>query len=100
MAIRNSTVNPGGEVLVIHPGALAISRIIPLTGCNPNGAALGPNENLLVGCGHGATGSQINTQIINATTGALIKTINQTGAPDEVWYNPGDNRYYLGATGW
>jgi hypothetical protein len=99
-AIPATTANPGGEVDVVDPVSLAITQVFPLTNCNPNGAALGPSEQLLLGCGHGATGSQINTQIINATNGSLIKLFPQTGAPDQVWYNSGDNRYYLANTGW
>ncbi len=99
-AIPSSTANPGGEVDVVDPVSKSITKTFSLTACNPNGATLGPNEQLLLGCGHGGTGSQINTQIINATNGSLIKNFTQTGGADEVWYNPGDNRYYLGSTGW
>ena len=27
----------------------------------------------------------------------LLATINQVGGVDEIWYNPGDNKYYLAA---
>jgi hypothetical protein len=35
--------------------------------------------------------------VINAKTGAIVATIPQVGGSDEVWFNPGDNRYYLAA---
>ena len=34
---------------------------------------------------------------MNATNGKIVATIPQIGGGDEVWYNPGDNRYYIGA---
>jgi len=54
---------------------------------------------LIVGCSaDGAAGTKLNTLIVKATTGATILTITQVGGNDEVWYNPGDNNYYLAAS--
>src|SRR5262249_28211713 len=39
-----------------------------------------------------------NSLIVKATTGKIIATITQVGGNDEVWYNWGDNNYYLGAS--
>ena len=69
------------------------SGVIPLTGCGPNGATVGVNDNLLLGCSSG--GFQ---QIINATTHNYAQVAGITGS-DEVWFNPGDNRYYTGSSG-
>lgn len=30
-------------------------------------------------------------------TGQIVKTITEVSGSDEVWYNPGDNHYYLAA---
>src|SRR5579864_1144022 len=67
--------------------------VIPLTGCGPNGATVGVNDNLLLGC----TGGGVQ-QIINATTHNYAQVAGITGS-DEVWFNPGDNRYYTGSSG-
>lgn len=69
------------------------SGVIPLTVCTPNGAAVGVNDNILLGCSGGGI-----QQIINATTHNYAQVANITGA-DEVWFNPGDNRYYTGSSG-
>jgi len=34
---------------------------------------------------------------MNGTSGKIVATITQVGGVDEIWYNPGDNRYYLAA---
>ena len=34
---------------------------------------------------------------MNATNGKIVATIPQVDSGDQVWYNPGDNRYYIGA---
>ena len=38
--------------------------------------------------------------VISALDGSLVRQFNQVGGSDEVWYNPGDNTYYLGASSW
>ena len=38
--------------------------------------------------------------IMKATTGKVLKTFTQLGGSDEVWYNPGDNKYYLALSSW
>lgn len=52
------------------------------------GEALGALQHLLVS----ACGKPI---ILNARTGAVISVIKQVGGGDEVWYNPGDRRFYV-----
>jgi hypothetical protein len=87
--------------------------VISLKNCGPNGATLGPNQNLLLGCTPGNVPTNQTTQVINAITRNFADTANITGS-DEVWFNPsssalalaglaglsfvGDNRYYLGAS--
>jgi len=71
--------------------------VISLTHCGPNGSTVGPNENILLGCTPQNNPSDNTTLVINALTRTQIQVANITGS-DEVWYNAGDNRYYLGAS--
>lgn len=71
--------------------------VLPLHSCGPNGASVGPRDNLMLGCTPGNNPSDTVTQVINATTKNFVNVGNITGS-DEVWYNKGDNRYYLGAS--
>jgi hypothetical protein len=93
MALPSTIANPGGEIDVIDPKTFALTKAIPETACNANGAALGPNETLFLGCS--ATGKILT---INAATGATINTISGLGGCDEVWYNPTANRFYGGCS--
>jgi hypothetical protein len=54
------------------------------------GIALGQNETVLVSaCGYPI--------LINAATGNILNVVGQVGGGDEVWYNPGDDRFYVTA---
>jgi hypothetical protein len=81
--------NPDGPVVVN-------SFLMP--SCMPTSIVHGPGDNFLVGCGdHDGEAFPPNEYVINGTTGKIIATITQVGGVDEVWYNSGDNRYYLAA---
>lgn len=81
---------PGGEIAVIDPLSMQVVATYPVSNCTPSGLALGPNQNLLLGCsGH--------PLILDVTSGRVIATIAQVNGCDEVWYNAGDRRYYLAA---
>jgi hypothetical protein len=54
------------------------------------GIALGPFQHLLVA----ACGFPI---IVSALTGHVFNVVTQVGGGDEVWHNPGDNRFYVTA---
>ncbi len=93
--------NPAdGEVTEIDPVTFLVTNHFPLTGlgCQVASLALGPSQNLLVGCAN-REGEAFppSTFVMNASTGAIIKSIFEVGRVDQVWYNPGDNRFYLGA---
>jgi len=101
VAVPATTAHPNGELAKFNPVTLAREPGVGLdgTGCFPHGLALGPRQNLLVGCSaDGPTGTKLNSLIVKATTGKIIATITQVGGNDEVWYNWGDNNYYLGAS--
>lgn len=91
--------NPGGEIDVIDGQAMKIVRVIPLQGCGPKGLALGPNNHLMVGCGPSGTkaSGHVSSVIVDAASGQVLSTVTEVGGSDMVWYNPGDNRYYLAA---
>jgi hypothetical protein len=71
--------------------------VIPLPACGPNGATLGVNDNLLLGCTPGNFPPQTTTLVINAKTHNSAAVNGITGS-DEVFFSKGDNRYYLGAS--
>jgi hypothetical protein len=71
--------------------------VIPLTACGPNGATVGPHDNLLLGCTPGNFPPGTTTLVINAKTHNTA-TVNGITGSDEVWFNSGDDRYYLGAS--
>ena len=94
----------GGRMLATVPGNNGMSEVavldlrnpktpvIEMTYSTPNcgsGLAVGPSQHLLVGCGGGRP-----LLIINGLNGMPITTVEQTHGADEVWYNPGDNRFY------
>ena len=97
----------GGGLLVTDPTApkavegafnpATNTGVILLNGCNPNGATVGPDDNLLLGCTPQNAPSDTITLVINARTKEQTPVIHITGS-DEVWFNKGDRRYYVGAS--
>ena len=78
--------NPNGPVVV---------AVIPSLNCMPAGIVQGPGHDFLIGCGgHDGTQFPPLLQIFDGTTNQIVATTDQSGGTDEVWYNPGDNRYY------
>ena len=94
---------------MINPKTKSVEKIYDTIGtgvaagvpCFPHGLTLGPRQNLLLGCsGDGATGTQMISIIMKATTGAVLKTFNQAGGSDEVYYDKGNNTYFLAMSSW
>ena len=89
--------NGHGQVVVINPGTLTEQTPfdIPLANCAaPQGMAVGPNHDILVGCnGNGSTTQ--SSVIIDEATGAILARIANESGPDEVWFNPGNIHYFL-----
>ena len=113
VAIPQTTGHPNGEIAVIDPKSMKVTTVFGLTDvnnspipCFPHGLAQGPNQQLLVGCSADTNdttfpnGHALVSIIISALDGHLIRQFNQVGGSDEVWYNPGDNTYYLAASNW
>jgi hypothetical protein len=87
-----------GEVLAISPTTMKIvaTYIIPTADCaGPQGMALGPEPQLLLGCNAAGPGGVRNSLIINKHTGALIAIGWGIGGADEVWFNPNGSHYYI-----
>lgn len=95
-----------GGLLVVDPTTLSTptavlgafdpatnTGVVPLHACGPNGATVGPHDNLLLGCSPANNPSNATTLVINATTKNFANIGNIVGS-DEVWFNKGDRRYY------
>ena len=95
--VPNPASNPNdGVVLKIDPVSRKIEDTFSLagSGCGGNaGMALGPFPQILLGCSNAGP----NSLIINANSGSIIGTLPDESGSDEVWFNPGDNHYFLGS---
>jgi hypothetical protein len=89
--VRGPTTTYGPFDSTVNAGVLALRE------CGPNGAVIGPNENLLLGCTPANQASDSGTLVINALTRNSSNILGITGS-DEVWFNPGDNHYYSGSS--
>jgi len=72
-----TTANPAGELDTIlattaAAGAPVVAQRFPEGNCGPAGIALGPSENLIIGCDAPAGDPQI-TLIMSATSGAIVQ---------------------------
>jgi hypothetical protein len=85
-----TTTGPVGEIDEIDPRAMqVVGHITAPAGCTPSGLTLGPHHTALTACSAGG-------QILNLTTHSLLGSpIAGSGGADQVWFNPGDNHYYL-----
>jgi len=70
--------------------------VVKLHQCGPNGATVGPHQNLLLGCTQANNPSNTSTLVINAVTKNQTHIEGIVGS-DEVWFNRGDRRYYTGS---
>jgi hypothetical protein len=99
-------LNPNdGEVTEIDPVTMLVTNHFRLTaatgapGCQVASLAIGASNNLLVGCanreGEAFAASTFIMDVSAAGRGKIIKAIYNTGRADQVYYNPGDKRFYL-----
>jgi hypothetical protein len=89
--------NGHGVVAVISPRTMKVDKIIdiPLAHCaTPQGMAVGPEPQILVGC-NGAGSTTHSSVIINERSGHILATVANESGPDEVWFNPGNGHYFL-----
>jgi hypothetical protein len=87
-----------GAVLVIDAKLMQIVQTytLPIANCaGPQGMALGPDHQILLGCNApGPTGTN-PTAIIDERNGAILATLPNESGSDEVWFNPGDDHHFL-----
>lgn len=88
-----------GAVYVIDPKTMAVVNKydIPVSACaGPQGMALGPWPNILLGCNAPSIPSGVqNSVVINATNGSVTSVLNGFGGADEVW--AGSQQYFIAA---
>ncbi len=92
-----------GAVLEINPASMKVQKVFPidfnfsagapsLGYCmGPQGLAIGPHREILLGCSNAGAGSVV----INELDGSLVVNLKNLNGNDEVWYNPGDDHYFL-----
>jgi hypothetical protein len=96
LVLDPTTLSKPGAVLGAFDPATN-TGVVALHRCGPNGATVGPHDNLLLGCTPQNNPSDKETLVINATTKNMALIENITGS-DEVWFNKGDFRYYTGSS--
>lgn len=97
LSVPETKANPGGRIDRIDPKSMKIVASYPVSNCHPGGLTVGPRQELLIGCSDIYAGAHAVSIVIDSKDGHVVSTITQVGASDEVWYNPGDNHYYLAA---
>lgn len=105
-----SDVSVGG-VARINPMSAAVETVFPVKFCGPAGLALGPHQDLFIGCNMvfdtagnvwdptKAIPADPRDVIIDAKTGKKDADVFGVGAGDEVWFNHGDGNYYATGSG-
>jgi hypothetical protein len=105
-----ATVSNGG-VIRINPFSATVETTFPVQFCGPAGLALGPRQDLFIGCNmvfdtagnvwdpNGTVPADARDVIIDAKTGNVDATVFGVGAGDEVWFNSGDGNYYATGSG-
>ena len=80
-----------GFIDVFDPVSEQLVDTFPVPGCTngPTGLALGPNQRFLGACDNGAAAVEVRH-------GQLHTLVAGVGGADEIWFNPGDNNFYLG----
>ena len=97
LVVNPATLSPGTTTMLGAFDPATNTGVVPLHRCGPNGATVGPHDNLLLGCTPQNNPSDTETLVINATTKNMALIEDITGS-DEVWFNPGDFRYYTGSS--
>jgi hypothetical protein len=106
------TASHGGVLRISTTGT--VEATYPVEFCSPAGLALGPKQDLLVGCNTvfdtaggvwtGNADRDTNSAkpryvILDARTGNIDKILFNVGPGDEVWFNKGDGNYYTASSG-
>jgi hypothetical protein len=95
LAVPGTKQNEGGQIDVIDPAKMAVTNSYLLKDCTPHGLTIGPwgTNQMLAGCN-----ALNHAVILDKTNGNVLADVTQAaGGYDEVWFNSGDNHYYLAA---
>jgi hypothetical protein len=87
-----------GAVLVINPTTMSIEKTFSIDhdACaGPQGMAIGPSNQILLGCNAPSGNGNFSTVIINERSGAITRVLNNESGADEVWFNSNDGHYFL-----
>ena len=89
-----TSAGSAGFIDVFDPVSEKLVKTFSAPGCDggPTGLALGPNQRFLGACGNGAIAIELHN-------GKVHKLVSGVGGADEVWFNPGDNNFYLAISG-
>jgi hypothetical protein len=90
-----AVINP----LDVSPAGAKVEKTLPvdINDCAlPQGMAIGPHNQVMLGCGGPSPNGHRNTALVNIHTGATEgKAFADLGGDDEVWFNEGDGHYFL-----
>ena len=96
---------PSGVIAVIDPetvlaGHPKVMTNLPVADndCNlPQGMAIGPDDQIMLGCNGPSPGGNRNTAMVDINTGATLPGgfFSNLGGADEVWFNKGDGHYFF-----
>jgi hypothetical protein len=90
-----------GAVAVISPTTMSVAETftLPLGVCaGPQGMALGPENQILLGC-NDPNKTVPSTVAINQHSGAVMRVLSGEDGADQVWFNDGDDHYFLARSG-
>jgi hypothetical protein len=97
-----SEAGPGVVLKISRNAPFKVVETITIptsTGCTgPQGLAIGPRHEIQLGCGAPSTNSLIIDDR-SGPTATIIATQAGEGGADEVWYNPGDNSFFIARSG-
>jgi hypothetical protein len=89
---------PAGAVAVIDGNTRKVvdSFPVPNEDCNlPQGMAIGPQNQILLGCNGPSPNGHRNSIVINGNSGAVLAVLPDLGGADEVWFNESDGHYFI-----
>src|SRR5262249_15905191 len=82
----------------VHPGSATVENTLPVDindGGLRQGMAIGPHNQIMLGCNGPSPGGHRNTAMINIHSGATEAVFPDLGGADEVWFNEGDGHYFV-----
>lgn len=86
---------PGAVLIISNDGTIEKNISIDHDKCaGPQGMALGPDGQILLGC-NAQSGNGQNSTVVIDDQGRIVATLDNESGADEVWFNPGDGHYFL-----